>query len=203
MKTLHIIIAGLCLIGAVSCNQNNTAADGENAVIENIMARRSIRQYKAEPVARETMETILECGINAPNAINKQAWEVRVINDPVTMEEFIGQLIASHPDVDPARVRGCFQGAPAMIIVANEVGFRFSPIDCGLLCENIMLAGWSLGVGSVCLGSPVDFIKNSPEVMERLGFSAGYEPIICIGMGYTDEAPAAKPRDFGKVKFVE
>ena len=31
----------------------------ENQVIETIMARRSIRQYKAEPVARETMEEIV------------------------------------------------------------------------------------------------------------------------------------------------
>ncbi len=204
MKTLNIILAGLCLSAAVSCcQQPATQTTGENEVIETIMARRSIRKYKAEPVARETMEKILECGINAPNAINKQAWEVRVINDPATMEKFFGYLTTSNPQADPEMVTGCFRGAPTMIIVANETGFRFSPIDCGLLCENIMLSGWSLGVGSVCLGMPIDFIKNSPEALAQLGFSAGYEPIICIGMGYADEAPEAKPRDFGKVKFVE
>ncbi len=204
MKTINLIIAGLCLSAAVSCNQQPVQTAGEdNAVVETIMARRSIRKYKAEPVARETMEKILECGINAPSAINKQAWEVRVINDPATMEEFISNLIASNPEAKPEMIRGCFRGAPTMIIIANETDFRFSPLDCGLLCENIMLAGWSLGVGSVCLGSPVDFIKNSPEVLEKLGFSAGYSPLICIGMGYADEAPEAKPRDFGKVKFVE
>ncbi len=205
MKMKRIIIAVICASAAVSCGRtsHNETSDMENAVIENIMSRRSIRKYKAEPVERETMEKILECGINAPNAINKQAWEVRVINDPTTMEEFIGELIASNPEADQEMVRGCFRGAPTMVIVANETAFRFSPIDCGLLCENIMLAGWSLGVGSVCLGSPVDFIKNSPEALARLGFSAGYTPIICIGMGYADEAPEAKPRDFGKVKFVE
>ena len=37
----------------------------------------------------------------------------------------------------------------------------------------------------------------------KLGFSEGYTPVICIGMGYPDEAPEAKPRDFGKVKFVD
>ncbi len=204
MKTLNIIIACLGISAAVSCcQQPATPSDGNNAVIENIMARRSIRKYKAEPVARETMEKILECGINAPSAINKQSWEVRVINNPTTMENFICDLITSNPEANPEMVRGCFRGAPTMVIIANEAGFRFSPIDCGLLCENIMLSGWSLGVGSVCLGSPVDFIKSSPKVLAKLGFSAGYEPIICIGMGYADEAPEAKPRDFSKVKFVE
>jgi hypothetical protein len=44
---------------------------------------------------------------------------------------------------------------------------------------------------------------NSPEAMDRLGFSEGYTPIICIGLGYPDESPEAKPRDAGKVSFVD
>ncbi len=205
MKTLNIILACIGISAAVSCCQQpaTTEAGDNSSVVETIMARRSIRKYKAEPVARETMEKILECGINAPSAINKQSWEVRVINDTATMENFISLLTASNPEANPEMVRGCFRSAPTMLIIANDTEFRFSPIDCGLLCENIMLAGWSLGVGSVCLGSPVDFIRNSPEALAKLGFSAGYSPIICIGMGYADESPEAKPRDFSKVKFVE
>ena len=40
-------------------------------------------------------------------------------------------------------------------------------------------------------------------IIEKLGFSEGYNLILCVGFGYADEAPAAKPRDFGKVKFVD
>ncbi len=200
MKALKFFLAGICLICAVSCAQESEG----NAVIENIMSRRSIRQYKEGPVARDTMQVILECGINAPNAINKQSWEVRVVDDPAVMDELQGYMLAAAPsNMKPEMVKGCFRGAPTMVIIANDVNFRFSPVDCGLLSENIMLSAWSIGVGSVCLGSPVDFIKNSPEAMARLGFSEGYEPIICIGLGYPAESPEAKPRDFGKVKFVE
>ena len=39
-------------------------------VIETIMSRRSIRKYKPEAVEREKMQTIVECGINAPNGMN-------------------------------------------------------------------------------------------------------------------------------------
>ena len=64
-------MAGICLIAAISCNQQSqtagTSSEYENAAIENIMTRRSIRQYKDGPVARETMMTIMECGINAPS----------------------------------------------------------------------------------------------------------------------------------------
>ncbi len=205
MKTFNIILACIGISAAVSCCQQpqNSSSEYENAVIENIMTRRSIRQYKAEPVARETMEKILECGINAPNGMNKQSWEVRVVDDPAIMEEIKKQLVFDNVETDPAMIRGCFRGAPTMVFVASDPSYDFAAIDCGLLSENIMLSGWSLGIGSVCLGSPIRFLKNSPKAIERLGFSAGYEPIICIGMGYPDETPAAKPRDFGKVKFVE
>ncbi len=202
MKTLNIILACLGITAAVSCTSQPQASNEDNAVIENIMARRSIRKYKAEPVARETMEKILECGINAPSGQNKQSWEVRIVDNPATMDEIIGLMAAANPDADPSAIRGCFRGAPTMIFIANDPSYDFSVIDCGILSQNIMLSGWSLGVGSVCLGSPIRHLRNAPEAVGKLGFSAGYTPVICIGMGYADEAPEAKPRDFSKVKFV-
>lgn len=207
MKRISYFIAGLCIMAAASCTQTKKTeqvpSEYENAVIENIMTRRSIRQYKDGPVARETMQTILECGINAPNGMNRQSWEVRVVDDPEVMKEIIGLMTAANPSADPGAVKGCFRGAPTMIFIANDPSYDCSPVDCGLLSENIMLSGWSLGVGSVCLGSPVRFLNNSPEAIARLGFSEGYTPIICIGMGYPAESPDAKPRDISKVRFVE
>lgn len=204
MKTLNIILAGLCLAGVISCKQAPVeTCDKADAVIENIMARRSIRKYKEGPVARETMQTILECGINAPSGQNKQSWEVRVVDNPETMNEIISLMAAGNPAADPGMIKGCFRGCPTMIFIANDPSYDFSVIDCGLLSQNIMLSGHALGIGSVCLGSPVRFLRNAPEAIAKLGFSEGYTPVICIGMGYPDEAPEAKPRDFGKVKFVD
>lgn len=204
MKTLNIILAGLCLAGVISCKQAPVeTCDKADAVIENIMARRSIRKYKEGPVARETMQTILECGINAPSGQNRQSWEVRVVDNPETMDEIISLMAAGNPAADPGMIKGCFRGCPTMIFIANDPSYDFSVIDCGLLSQNIMLSGHALGVGSVCLGSPVRFLRNAPEAIAKLGFSEGYTPVICIGMGYPDEASEAKPRDFGKVKFVD
>lgn len=205
MKALNIFLAGLCLAMAAACGQQQNAVEQEegNAVIENIMSRRSIRAYKPCTVARDTMQTIMECGINAPSGMNRQSWEVRVVDNPEVMAEIIRLMAAGNPDVDPGAVKGCFRGAPVMVFIANDPAYDFSVIDCGLLSENIMLSGWSLGVGSVCLGSPIRFLRNAPEAMAKLGFSEGYTPVICIGMGYPAEAPDAKPRDFGKVRFVE
>jgi nitroreductase len=64
----------------------------ENQVIKTIMERRSVRKYAPHAVAKDTMEIILDCGINAPNAMNRQSWEIRVV-DMNKHPEFAGALL--------------------------------------------------------------------------------------------------------------
>ena len=208
MKTFNILSAAILLLVASACCQNQAQSSGNNsdAVIENIMARRSIRKYKNIPVGRDTMNVILECGINAPNGQNRQSWEVRVVDSPALMDEIKEAMAQGHPDLEPKAIKGCFRNAPVMVFIARDPSYDFSAYDCGLLAENMMLSAWSLGVGSICLGSPVRFLTDNDAcrpVLEKLGFSAGYELCLCGGFGDADEAPAAKPRNPEKVKFVE
>ena len=173
MKIVKSILAGLSLaVMLTSCNEQQTVpTENGNAVIENIMSRRSIRNYLAKPVDREILNTIMECGINAPNAINRQAWEVRVIDNKEAVAKFYEALQQGNPQAQANAIEGSFRGAPVLVIIANDTTFNYSPLDCGIMCENIMLSAWSMGVGSVCLGSPVGYIKNSPQAMQMLGFS--------------------------------
>ena len=208
MKLLKMSVVCLCFASLFSCNQQQPAQTQtdmkyKNEVIENIMTRRSIRNYKEGAVARETMDEILNCGINAPSGMNRQSWEVRVIDNPETIARFKSLLVASNQETKAEAVEGCFRGAPTLVFVANDPTYDFSPIDCGLLSENIMLSAWSLGVGSVCLGSPIRYLAKSPEAIQMLGFSEGYLPIICIGLGYPNESPDAKPRDKAKIKYLD
>lgn len=190
---------------AAQCTKNECMEKSEckkNAAIENIMSRRSIRNYKQQAVPREVLNQIMECGINAPNAINRQSWEVRIVENP----ELQAQIKAAMAATGNERAEGCFYNAPVWVFIAKDSAFPFSAYDCGLMAENMMLAANALGVGSVCLGSPVRFILDSPQkdaVLEKLGFSDGYELCLCISMGYPNEKPEAKPRDISKVKFVD
>ena len=190
---------------AAQCTKNECMEKSEckkNAAIENIMSRRSIRNYKQQAVPREVLNQIMECGINAPNAINRQSWEVRIVDNP----ELQAQIKAAMAATGNERAEGCFYNAPVWVFIAQDSAFPFSAYDCGLMAENMMLAANALGIGSVCLGSPVRFILDSPQkdaVLEMLGFSDGYELCLCISMGYPNEKPEAKPRDISKVKFVD
>ena len=82
----------------------------------------------------------------------------------------------------------------------------WSQIDCGLLGENIILAAWSRGIGSCCLGSSARWILDSPSAkpyLDRMAFSKNYKLLYCIALGYPDESPEAKPRRQDMIKFMD
>ena len=180
---------------------------GTNTVIENILSRRSIRKYLPQAVNRDTMQVILNCGINAPNGQNKQSWEVRVVDNP----DFINGLTEIYKKENPQAAndpgfKNMFRNAPTVVFIANDGAYDFSQVDCGLLAGNMMLSAWSMGIGSCCLGGPARFMTTSPaaaEYLKKLDFPEGYKLLFCIAFGYPDETPAAKPRNAAKVRFVD
>lgn len=216
MKSLRLMLIGVGLLALCSCipqesRQKEEIADfvsmnPKNPVVETIMARRSIRKYKPEAVEREKMQTILECGINAPNGMNKQSWEVRVVDNP----EFINGLTEIFKKENPKAAerpgfKNMFNNAPTVAFIAYDPSYDMSQIDCGLLGQNMILAAQSMGIGSCCLGGSVRFMRSplATEYMRKLGFSDGYELLYAIAFGYPDETPVAKSREVSKVKFVD
>lgn len=68
-------------------SQAQDCCQKSNDVIETIMSRRSIRKYLNKPVEHEKLAIVAKCGINAPNALNQQAWAVRVVEDQNFIKE--------------------------------------------------------------------------------------------------------------------
>ena len=214
MRNLKQTTFAVLLLPLMACGGAQQQAPAEtpvqdslkNQVVETIMTRRSVRQYKPQAVEREKMQTIVECGINAPNAMNKQPWEVRVVDNADYINGVTELYKKANPKAaeDPA-FKDMFRNAPTVVFIGHDTESESSPFDCGLLAENMMISAWSMGIGSCCLGSPARFMKTpeAAEYLQKLGFSEGYELLYCIGFGYPDEAPAAKPREAAKVKFVE
>lgn len=216
MKLRDLSFAAIAALALCACGQQkgeapqnaetvaaaSDSASISNVVIETIMSRRSIRNYLPQPVGRDTMEVITKCGINAPNGMNRQPWEIRVVNDG----ELIAAMTQAFVKEDPKRasdskMRNMFRNAPTVVFIAAE---NNSQLDCGLLGENMILAAWSMGIGSCCLGGPAAFLRSEAgsEYLKQLGFSEGYELVYAIGFGYPAESPEAKPRDESKVKFL-
>lgn len=210
-----LLFAAAIFVASIGCTNNQPAQtecckECKNPVIENIMARRSVRAYKEQAVPRELLEQVVECGINAPNAMNAQQWEVRVVESKAWIDkatEAYKQSVKGTPAekmVTEPSFKNMFRNAPAVIFIGHKPS-KYTPVDCGLMAENMMLAAQSLGLGTVCMASPVMFLTQptGAEFLSSLSFSEGYEPLICIGIGYADEAPAAKPRNKDVIKYIE
>ena len=80
-----------------------------NAVLETIHKRRSVRSYKARPVPRDAIETLIDAGNWAPTGNNWQRWRFVVVEDSAfrqklidaalpTWKKVIGGLIDSTDD---------------------------------------------------------------------------------------------------------
>ena len=179
----------------------------ENEVINNIMARRSVRQYLNKPVEHDKLAAVVRAGINAPSGMNRQPWVIRVVKN----QELIAQVTEVYKQENPDQVardpnfKNMFRNAPNLICVCTPAKGG-GELDAGLLGENMMLAAQSLGLGTCCLGGPVRFLLANEKCrffLDRLDIPEDYKLNYIIAIGYPDEQPAAKPRDESKVKYIE
>ncbi|MCC8188173.1 MAG: nitroreductase [Bacteroides sp.] len=164
----------------------------EEVVVENILARRSVRNYTDQQVSPEQLETLMKCAINAPSAMNRQPWEVRVVQD----QEILGKIRAINEKT--------IYNAPTVIFIAKDNTNRFSDFDCGLLTQNILLSAESMDLGTVVVGSVVSVFEQpeGKEIVESLGLPENYEVVVGICLGHKAERPDAKERNAEKVKYI-
>lgn len=209
LKTL--MVYSLMLLPSL-CNAQNCSHEKkgnvDNEVIQTIMSRRSIRKYQDKSVEHEKLALIAKCGINAPSALNKQTWAIRVVENP----DFIKGTTEIFKKENPEQVKrdpnfkNMYRNAPNIIVVAIPENDGFAMLNAGLLGENMMLAAKSLGLGTCCLGSPVRFLQTSEACkpyLAQLNIPEGYELCYILAVGYPDETPDAKPRDEKKVEFIK
>ncbi|MCC8152822.1 MAG: nitroreductase [Tannerellaceae bacterium] len=188
-----LICACLVACDSQQTNESSVEVNKEEVVVENILIRRSIRNYTDEPVTQEQLETLMQCAINAPSANNRQPWEVRVVQSP----ELLGKMRAIN-------ARSTYN-SPVVIFIAGDTENKFSQFDCGLITQNILLAAESMGLGTVVVGSVVPTVLKTPEgkeIVDSLELPENYEVIVGICLGNKNEWPDAKPREAGKVKYI-
>ena len=215
-KGLKLFCLSALALFIISCSEPKKNADEcnldkkEQIIVDNLMTRRSIRAYKDDVVPREIMDVILECGIHAPNGMNKQPWEIRIVDDPEILNGMTDAYLSDmdednprYPKKDP-KFRNMFRNAPTVVFIAMEPGMC-SQVDCGLLAGNMVNAAWAYGIGSCIQMAPRDFMKSekAKPYLDKLSFSEGYEFLMAIGFGYPDERPQAEPRIYEKIKFID
>ena len=200
-----------------SCNQVPVSVTAEPApvdkaavILENIMTRASVRSFTNEPVSRETLQTIVRAGFQAPSAMNKQDWEVRIVDSQSKLTAASDIMKNANPNATSRFPnKNAFGNAAAVLFIASEQSDQpgtAGQIDAGLLAENILLAAKALGLGAVIQASPIAMLSGSAEgqdFIKSLGFSDNYQPLFIIPIGYPDQEVSAGQRDTSKAKFVD
>lgn len=147
-----LIMALLAVIVDLLWQQKNTVVttDKTTPVLDTIMERKSVRQYREEAVSRETLEVLVKAGMAAPTAGNVQPWEMIVIDDKDILKELsLVQPYASMAARAPA----------AIVVCGNMQDYKdkerlrdYWVQDTSAATENILLAAEGLKLGAVWLG---------------------------------------------------
>lgn len=162
-----------------------------NAVIENILTRRSVRAFEERPVPREDLEAIVACGQWAPSAMNRQQWTFVVVEDAGKVQRLAAVMGAALGNDAYDMYRPA-----AAVIVAHAKGAPFGREDDGCAMENTFLAAHSLGVGSVWINQLQDTC-DEPGVraeLTALGVPKDAEVHGVCALGYAAAEGTARER---------
>lgn len=177
-----------------------------NKTVDVILQRRSIRNFSGQMISEEELNKILECGLFAPTAKNRQNWHFTVITNKERIEEInklalVGMKKIGIEKEDDFNI---FYHAPLVIVLSSKVS-GYSGIDAGCAVENMAIAAASMGIGSCIIGQTRYMYHQADkrEVNRLLKIPDGYDHDVSICFGYPKgDKPEVKPRKENTVDYI-
>jgi len=191
-----------------------------NPVFDAIRHRRSVRSYLPRPIPQHILNAIIKAGNMAPTGHNRQPWRFIVVENQVVKRkllqitlpldrEMLKRLKAADPQLY-ASIRASAQFTPEdpiffsapVILFVIGTGEGTERIDCPLVCQNIMLAAHSLGIGSCMVGAGRRGLMDDPEVVKAFELDEEetiYPPIV---LGYPRFSPEQPLKKKPKIKWI-
>lgn len=185
-----------------------------NEVLKTIADRYACRDYKDAMPSKEDLEAIAQAAIEAPSALNKQPWQILVVQDKTLMKDLEDEglsMLAAMEDKTMynniiSRGGKLFYNAPCMILIAvNEKDTNgYERIDLGIAAQNAVLAASSLGIASVHCGFAVFPFsgERGPEFLKRFQVPEGYSVGLGILLGYANTTKEPHEPDENKITWI-
>ena len=178
------------------------------SVMEAIYKRSSVRSYSPQKLDRDTVKTLLDAAVRAPTAIHEEPWQFVITQDVSALKRisdhakpfFVEASNRAHLDRGGHALErfaspefNIFYNAGTLIIICGSPTAPFVAADCWLAAENLMLAAYSMGLGSCVIGSALAGL-NTPEVKAELGIPPGISAIapIIVGVPSGKTAPTSR-----------
>jgi flavin reductase (DIM6/NTAB) family NADH-FMN oxidoreductase RutF/nitroreductase len=151
-----------------------------NETLKVIHSRKSVRHFTDQAVSKEQIELLLQAGMAAPTAVNRQPWAFYVVTRRETLDSLSEQLPYAK----------MLSQAQAAIVVCGDMekagnlkDKAYWVQDCSAATQNILLAAESIGLGAVWTAVfPYD--DRSSVVIETLKLPANHIPLNVIPIGY-------------------
>ena len=183
-----------------------------NDTLKNIYERYTCRDFKDTPLTPQQVDDIVKAALSAPSAMNSQPWHVIMVTDKKLVDELDAEgmdILKTAEDqsmYERMMSRGgkLFYNAPNLAIVLSD-GSNWGTLDCGILCQNIVIAAQSLGLGTCIVGMagvPLNGPK-SDEYKKRLGFPEGHSFAIGVLIGEINSGKEPHEHDLSKVSYVK
>lgn len=190
---LNIVLAIVVVVLSVRLASDKVTVDksadaqqsvnAEQAVLDNIATRTSIRDYEARPVEKEKIEKMLRAAMAAPTAMNKQLWHFVVVDQRNVLDALAG----ANPYAK------MLKKAPLAIVVCGNTdkmieggGRDFWIQDASAATENLLLAAHAMGLGAVWTGAyPSE--ERCISISKVLSLSDNLIPLNMIVVGYPAE----------------
>ena len=123
---IHHLFAGACIMAlllmigqpATAQDKRQNAIGMEEIVLDNILARTSIRSYQDRPVEQDKIEKLLRAGMAAPSAVDKRPWHFIVVTD----KQVLQGLAEANPNA------GMAARAPLAIVVCGDKTKALTPV---------------------------------------------------------------------------
>lgn len=150
--------------------------------LEAIYTRRSVRNFKHDPVPDDDVQDLLRAGMQAPSARNEQPWHFIVIDEPAVLHAI--------PEFHP--YSKMLLDAPLAILVCSDRKLESKRAswlqDCSAATQNILLAAHTKGLGAVWLG----IFPDSERVFgmqSLLEMPKDIRPVSLVAIGYPESTP--------------
>ena len=181
---------------------------------EALYTRRAVRDFSDEPVEESTLRALIDAALQAPSAVNEQAWVFSVVRDRAVLATISARskthLLATTPAgllshhfesiLDDPQF-DIFYHAPALIVIASATAGPWAVENCALAAENLMLAARGAGLGSCWIGFAQAFLRSS-EGKAMIGLDEANLPVAPIIVGHPRSTPAAVPRRPAQIRWI-
>ncbi len=143
-------------------------------VFECIRTRRTVRDFRPDPVPDDVLYRILQAARWAPSSSNTQPWHFIVIKNPDTIKQ-LGTICT----------QGTFISQAPLAIAVVMADARRPDLDAGRALQQMELVGWSEGLGTCFVGMRAE--EQQVAVKELLGIPEDMALITVLPFGYRSE----------------